>query len=125
MDGSGNSSETHGSAIELLNYGEQEFPIHFVEAKRVNFHPVERIVGDFSRYAPIIVDFGIVSYAAQETINDPGSAARATGDFARAVVIYLHVENSSRTFAYDFEVFVWIKIQMEHDSEASPQRRGQ
>src|SRR5712691_5660205 len=122
MDGSGDSSQTHGPAIEFLDYGEQEFSVHLIKAKGVHFHAIERIVGDLSCYPPVVIDLGIVAHAAQQPINYARCAARAAGNFARAVFIDLNAENIRGALADNFEVFVGIEVQMKNDSETTAQR---
>src|SRR5262249_17860344 len=74
--------------------------------------------------ATVVINFSVVADATQQTVDNAWRTARATRNLARTFVIDLDTENFRRTFADDFEIFVWIEVEMEDDTEASAQRGG-
>src|SRR5215831_8083052 len=72
-------THTDRTAFELFNNSEQQLPIHFVQAIRVDFHSIQRVVGDLMRNAAVIIDLGVIANPAQKTIYDARRTARAPG----------------------------------------------
>src|SRR5215475_5096758 len=100
----GNCAQADRTAIELFNDGKQKLPVHFVETVSVNFHAVQRIVRDVLVNSAFVVYFSVVSNTTQEPVNDTWCTSRALGNFTRAFVVNLDVQNVSRTFANYFQV---------------------
>ena len=119
MDCCGQCTDAHRTAFKLFDDRQEQFPVHFVEAVGINFHPVKRIVGDLVRYPPIVINLGVITNTAQQPIDYSRRAARSLGDLACAFIIYFDSQDTGRALADNFQIIVWVKVQVENYSEPS------
>ena len=84
VQGSRKRSESDRAAVELLDNCHQKLPIHLIKAVGVDFHPIERIIRDFSGDASVMIYLGVIPDATQESIGDARSSARTLCQLRRA-----------------------------------------
>src|SRR5215471_5730573 len=82
------SSETDWTAVKLSNNRHKELAVHFIKAKRIYFHAVERLGGHISIHVSIVKNLGDITNAPQQPVCYSGGAARPFGDFVRSARIH-------------------------------------
>ena len=112
------------AAVEVGDH-QQIAPVHRVEPEAVDFEPVQRAVGRFRVDHVVARRMGEVAHPAKQSAGDARGAARAAGDFVRAVFGDVGAEQA-RGAADDLLQFGdAVEIEADRDSEAVAQRRGQ
>src|ERR1700732_4220818 len=102
--------QAHGAALVLLDNGEQQFAVDFVEAVAVDFEHAERGLrgGQIDRAGGAYL--GIVADAAQQAVGDTWRSTRAARDFDGAGTINAHTQNLGRTLDNKAEIVVSIEL---------------
>ena len=73
------------AAVEVGDHREIA-AVHRVEPETVDLEPVERAVGDFGVDPVVARRMGEIAHPAEQPAGDARGAARAAGDFVRAVL---------------------------------------
>ena len=63
VQGSSDRAKTDRTAVEFLNYRQQELTVHFIEAVGIDFHSIESIVGDRLGDMAFVIDLGKIAHA--------------------------------------------------------------
>ena len=95
-DSGGNRIEADGAAAEFIDDDLQDPAVRPVEAARIDFQPVQGIVGQGRRNRPGFGNLGEVADALQEAVGNTRRPPRAAGDFQGAVIVNGHVEDIGR-----------------------------
>src|SRR5881392_510969 len=124
-DGMREVVEADRAAGELLDHREQQLAVHEVEPEHVDVEHLERGLGDRLGHGAVRLHLRVVAHAAQDPVGDARRAARAAGDFDRAVVIERHLQQA-RGAAHDRRQLVLaVELQARDDAEAVAQGVGQ
>src|SRR6185503_16652155 len=117
--------DADGAAVELLDDGEQESPIHRVETVRIDLEQIHRGLRDGLRDFAVGFDLRVVAHAPQQAVRDARRSARACRDLARAQVVYRQIENARGAPRDLSEIGSRIEFEMLRDAESIAQRRRQ
>ena len=82
-DGSGDSGDTHRTALELVDDGEQNLVVNLVEAILVDVQGREGNLRDLCINLAITLHLSEITHAAQESIGDTRRSSRANWPNAR------------------------------------------
>src|SRR5690554_1613153 len=66
----GNGGDTHGTAVELIDDGEQYLVVNLIKPVPVNVECFERVGGDLFIYLPVSLHLCEVTHTAQQCIGD-------------------------------------------------------
>src|SRR5690606_27814008 len=113
-----------GPAIEFFYYRHQKLSVHFIEPERIDLHAIQRIVRNGLVNAAVVVDLGIIAYAAKQTVRDARCSARTACNFVRSGSVDRYVQDTGRTCNDAFKFFDAVKIQMKYYAEPAAQRCG-
>jgi hypothetical protein len=84
------------AAVEAVDDGLEELPVHDVEAVQVDIEHGQGSVGERLGDRAVALDVGEVADAAQQPVGDPWRAARAARDLDAAVGVERHVQEPGR-----------------------------
>src|SRR5208337_1116193 len=121
-DRRGEAVDADRAAVELVDYRGQDRAVHLVEAARVDIEQLQRRKRDFARYDPRLVDLGEVAHPAQQAVDDARRAARARGEFARAVLVVFDFEQPGRTADDLRQLLMIVELEMKLLAETVAQR---
>jgi hypothetical protein len=124
-DGGGEVVHADRAAAEFFQHGAEQLAVHDIEAEVVDVEHGQRRVGDGARDLAVGLDLGEVAHAAQQAVGNARRAARALGDFHRAVLDDVAVQQVRRAAHDQAEFFRRVELQPGDDAEAVAQRVGQ
>ena len=87
-------------------------------------HTQSRIGGGGTDFAAAFY-FGVIAHAAQQAVGDARGAAAAAGDFHRAGVVDVQLQQSGGTADNHRQIVVIVKLQPRYDAETVAQRIGE
>ena len=111
------------ATVVLLDDGEEQATVKFIEAVSVNFEHFEGVLRGFAIDDAGAAHLGVVADATQEAIGDARGAAGAHCNFGGAGLIDGYVEDVGGAFDDVAKVFVGVELEAEEDSEARAQGR--
>src|SRR5260370_13159539 len=117
--------QPNGPSLVLLDDGEQQFAVDFVEAVAVHFQHAERGLGGRQIDGAGSPHLGVVAHTAQQAVGDTRRATGAARDFDGTGTIDAHTENLGGTFDDDAEVVVSVELEPQQQAEARAQGRGE
>ena len=124
-DGRGDGADAHRTASELVDDGQQNLVVDFVEAVLVDVEGLEGQLGDGSGDGAVALHLCEVAHTSQQRVGDAGRAAAPSSYLVGRVVLYGHPQQRGRA-AYDaLQRRGVVVFQVHVDTEAGPQRSGE
>ena len=120
-DGGGDGVDTHGSALELVDDGQQNLAVDEVEAVTVYVQGFEGKARDFQVDAPASLDLRKVADAAQQRVGDTWRAAAAACNLGGSFHIDGLLEDAGRAEDDATECVGIIIFKMQVNAEAGTQ----
>ena len=114
---SGEGVQADRAAIVFLNDGQQQAPVEFVEAMRIDFEHLESGLRGGAVNGAAAPDLGIIPHAAQQPVGDAGRAAGAERDLGSAVRVDGHLQHLGRTLDDIAELVLGVELEPEQDAK--------
>ena len=119
--GGGDGGQAHGTALELVDDGGQQFVVYLVQAVAVDVQCLQGIGGNLRVDASRTFDLRKVPHTPQQRIGDTGRSAAARGNLLRRLRRAGHVQDARRAAHDACQHLVVIILQMQVDAEPRPQ----
>ena len=87
VDRGGDSAQADRAAVKFLDNSLEQLGVHFVEAKAVDLHAVERVTGDVRVDMAFVIDLCKITDPPQQPVDDTRRSPPAFGDLVRALLV--------------------------------------
>ena len=124
-DGCGDGGQAHWAAFELLDDGQQDFVVHFVQSELVDVQGLQGEGRDFVVDDTVPLHHGEIPHPPQQGVGDAGSPPASGGYLLRRLARDFGGQYGGRPL-HDARQHVQVVIlQVAVDAETGPQGRGQ
>ena len=119
----GDGVQAHGSALELVDDGCQQFVVHLVESEGVDIQGLEGILGYLQIDGTVAFDLRKVAHTAQQGVGDTRRTAAAAGDLVSGMAVDGYVQQAGTAADNLAEGVCIVVLQVALDAKSRQKRR--